>query len=541
MVLELAAAVAAASSINMTNATECFNAMNEPDFGTHCIMQAEEEGYSYPLDDQYVLKDLSGNLFALEIGEDGGFMVIDPISGYFLESTPEGECPYLFVDGFDNYYFGPGQYYTRHSRYYFNSYQDLDTYVSLTNMQGLQSTFDEWLAEFRNNTSSQSYADYRENLGYDDPLIKPAVTMQDPHYIENYQLVSAAAHPTNTNGSCGFVAASLILHYWDESVSDAVVDSHFEDERGELYNNVRNADETGKEELDDKLIEYNRGNADSWARTVANAVNDYCDDYDVDGYAEWFLFHPGLVNSLANNEPVAVFGALPNSTSSGIIFHAAAAYGYDSRWWGNYIIVNYGWGGNMMDALIPSYCIGSMMKFSLDLDLHPLVTERIAWDDYPFMDDYNTTRLTNTLTTQSGYSFKVNRLRCGFIHDEYLTISPRKQGFNEAYIEWNFKNPVTHLEIDIAFWSDDERYDYPNIGYPTIDYRHLGNYRWITAVDLLNGEISTDRDHMTHISLDFPMKIKQLRVRSWFAYISGLNDRNKGRISVGNIIVNTYR
>lgn len=180
------------------------------------------------------------------------------------------------------------------------------------------------------------------------------------------------------------------------------------------------------------------------------------------------------------------------------------------------------------------------MTFTVDPDYYEQ-NHTIGHDEYGFPDAYALEETSKQITTADGLTFETKRLRCGFIHNEYVTISPRKSGFGTAYIEYAFTNPVREIEMDISFWSLDERYESPNHSELKLQCKGLMSEDWDDKVDLLAEDLSTDRAEQTHMTITFPRKTRTFRIYANFSYMQAPTDRNKGRVSIGDILVKTYR
>lgn len=71
-------------------------------------------------------------------------------------------------------------------------------------------------------------------------------------------------------------------------------------------------------------------------------------------------------------------------------------------------------------------------------------------DAYP-IDDY--TRTNYTMHTLSfGFQFQTRRYRTGYIHNEYVVMSPFRNGITEAFIEYKFDVLVSKIEVDLSHW-----------------------------------------------------------------------------------------
>jgi hypothetical protein len=64
---------------------------------------------------------------------------------------------------------------------------------------------------------------------------------------------------------------------------------------------------------------------------------------------------------------------------------------------------------------------------------------------------------------------------------------------------------------------------------------------WVDDIDLLHDVVlSKDRNNQTVINLSFPKKTRELRIYAHFNDMPPPVDRNKGRISIGNITIDSY-
>ncbi len=129
-----------------------------------CYKAALKEGISDPINEVYELKDLSGNTFYAQIGDEDGFMVFDPVVINFIEKSNELESPYDFSGNHDYYYFGPMNYYERIGDDFYSILDE--TYVDLEYVSALQDIFDEQLVTFRSAQLSEDIKDYtNKNFG----------------------------------------------------------------------------------------------------------------------------------------------------------------------------------------------------------------------------------------------------------------------------------------------------------------------------------------------------------------------------------------
>lgn len=536
MILNLLTTIAAATIIN-PNININDSDFNQQYISDVCQTTALEHGINDPEDDQYTIKDLDGNIFVIQTGETSGFMVYDPIADAFIEKSSNMECPYVFDNVYDNYYFGPMKYYSRIGNTFYTHGLQGDN-LNLSQATEMQEQFRDQLVDFREMTSEENYQTYIANQTADGKPVKGKIKIDNKTYIDNYEYIRNTNHPSNRDGSCGFVAASIVLNYWDKTVHSGTVLPQYLDSNGELNDTGNNY--SPDTNLKDKLVQYNDGVRGSTAVEVSSAMNQYCEDNNIAGSANWWVGKIGVDASLCLESPAIVFGWLDDPREDWEnTLHAVTVYGVERTWWGGYYIVNYGWGSDWAEVSMGFGFAGTTTTFSLDKDYYS-ANYTISPSDYGFPCAYNTTR-TNKTIVKDDFSFETSRLGTGYIENEYINLSPRKSGYDTAYLEYKFTNPVKRLDLNLSFWSNDERYSHPNVAQAMIQYKYQNGSSWKNYYDLLDLDLSTDRNNQDTYTLRFSTGTKFVRIYTHFDYMSGFTDRNKGRISVGNITIYTYK
>lgn len=325
-----------------------------------CLETAIQEGITNPVDEIYELKDLSGNTFYAQVGEDEGFMVFDPVVNSFIEKSSEFVSPYDFAGNHDYYYFGPMNYYERFGDKFYSLTDN--QFITLDYAYSLQEVFDSQLKMFRDAQSEEAYNAYIQNHATD--ITPYSVTVGDKTYVDNYQIIRDCKHPSNYDGSCGYVAASIILYYWNETVNSRLIGSQYLDSNGKL--NDTGSTKDVEHNLKDKLVDLAGGDPSSWGKSVRDALIAYCTERNVSASSTYYLLKIGLDAELAAGRPAIIFGALPKKNGgSGLGNHAVVAYGIDKRWWGGYYIVNYGYGSDTAEVDLGFGFVGSVCLFQL--------------------------------------------------------------------------------------------------------------------------------------------------------------------------------
>lgn len=302
----------------------------------YCQTVAIEEGINEPSSNLYSVKDLSNNIFYIQLGDENGFMVYEPVASSFIEISSTLISPYNFSSNEDYYYFGPMNYYKRVNDTFYSLVYENETF-NLDYAYELQNIFDKQLVKFR-----------ESNIDDDTTILNSYTkTGLNMHYINNYELIKNAKHPSNYDNSCGFVAASLILNYWDKTMHRGTVMDCFYDYNMDLNNTEDKYNPSIN--LKDKLVELNGGIKESWGKTVRDALISYCNLANVGAYSAYYFLDFNIEKEILNNRPVIIFGELPNPSDNNNYFaHAVTCYGILTTIHGYFYKVHYGWEMNIM-------------------------------------------------------------------------------------------------------------------------------------------------------------------------------------------------
>ncbi len=144
---------------------------------------------------------------------------------------------------------------------------------------------------------------------------------------------------------------------------------------------------------------------------------------------------------------------------------------------------------------------------------------------------------TTTTITDHGLTINTNRLRCGYIENSYVILSPKRENAGKAYLELYFDKPVYSYMFGITLWSNKE-------GLSSADCTAV-----VEVMDA-NGNWSIDMDLFRDLPNGFSIKTQQID-RYEIACRNGIyglrfvmtspatGDRNKGRLCLDDIVLNT--
>lgn len=138
---------------------------------------------------------------------------------------------------------------------------------------------------------------------------------------------------------------------------------------------------------------------------------------------------------------------------------------------------------------------------------------------------------------KDGWNINTTRLRCGFIENEYIVLSPNKLNAGDAYLEFQFDRQVYLFETRICLWSSKEYIGNESGDYVLIEYKDK-NGKWLEYSNILDSTLPIDRNKPKYFEVSIPNGTNGIRIR---AHKGNHNaDRNKGRICIGTVNFTNY-
>lgn len=293
------------------------------------------------------LRDFAGNLYYAVEFETTGYLIYHPDSQVAVEYSSESRSPYYGL--YEHlYYVGPTNYYTIAGGKYIHTI----TGEELAEEQYI------FAQELSRTTKSALENTYREPANVEGNLVQPnTVVSGGITYIDNYSYIKnlrtetqmgfwdGKNDGTKEGGVCGFIAAAIMLLYYDRTTSvDFVPDSYMS---GDTFNGNR---------LTKELVAL-WPNHSTWADEIESVLETYCSSRGIT-ISTWSPLVPATqtIKSHINfNRPVIVFGKLANPKGGEPVKHAVTVYGYA----GDTLYAHYGWPGYSHVAISSSLPWGS--------------------------------------------------------------------------------------------------------------------------------------------------------------------------------------
>lgn len=133
--------------------------------------------------------------------------------------------------------------------------------------------------------------------------------------------------------------------------------------------------------------------------------------------------------------------------------------------------------------------------------------------------------------TQNDLTIETERLRCGYIENSYIVLSPRRENAGRSYFEMNFDKAVYSFMYRACMWSGSENLD----GIAIIQTKDIyGN--WTTLRDIPINYLKSKENGLTQFVESTPGGIYGLRFETT---ATATGDRDKGRFCLADIAFST--
>lgn len=298
----------------------------------------------------------SATLFSLRYLREGleiweifpsGYMLVDSANRVVYEYSLRGGSPLRGLPSGDAVFLGVGHYLMQSGDLFINPLTG--DRRNAPDVRSMATDARDLLVEMAEIVPAASLGTQSSSVSIQSKKGDPPVA--DPSQISkvvNYATFIRGCHVyNNTEGTCGWVAGSILMRYWHVVNSSKKIIPP-------LYLNGSNLHATNN------FSEYLRDgrNATSWARNLKDQLVWLGEQRKVKVSPSWALGNIGITNELNANRPVVVFGALPKF-GGGTSQHAVVAYGTSKT--GGYV-THYGY-KDRYDIIVNTGIIGSNTKF----------------------------------------------------------------------------------------------------------------------------------------------------------------------------------
>lgn len=132
-----------------------------------------------------------------------------------------------------------------------------------------------------------------------------------------------------------------------------------------------------------------------------------------------------------------------------------------------------------------------------------------------------------TTVTRNGLTIETERLRCGYIENSYVVLSPRRENAGRSYLELRFDKAIFSFMYRACLWGASEYLD-GEASLSAMDL--LGN--WTVLQEITVSSLKTKEDGLTQFSFLMTPTIA-LRFETT---ATPTGTRNKGRLCLGDLV-----
>lgn len=175
----------------------------------------------------------------------------------------------------------------------------------------------------------------------------------------------------------------------------------------------------------------------------------------------------------------------------------------------------------------------------------------INQSDYGFMDHYPTDMRTaafyNTHINFNHIGLKTRRFRTGFIQNQYIVLSPIRDGVKYAFIEYKFTVPVFQINVELTHWREfqvellDKNTGMAEFQVQTDADKINAKGEWMRKLDLLSDTTNLPRNRInpTIYTMNFNIPVYGFRFYAEVNQMISRNNNNRGRICIGKLIIHS--
>lgn len=215
---------------------------------------------------------------------------------------------------------------------------------------------------------------------------------------------------------------------------------------------------------------------------------------------------------------------------------------------GDYVCGIHTYSANYVDTGVTAYTGGIRIDALMFSFLNSFVASESLYNirktDYGFADsypvDYTTKNQYYIHELDNGLTFRTRRYRTGYIHDEYIVMSPIRDNIPEtkAFIEYSFKRPIEKIEVELSRWRSASA-EILNASNGKAALQIPGASTWETKLDLLASAtaLPTDRNMPKKYVIEFDTPIYSFRFYSEYNGTNVVAGANRGRICIGDMSV----
>ena len=278
------------------------------------------------------VSDFAGNDYAVVECEPLGYFILHPASGVIVEYNLCSKSPYTIEAASKgiSFYGGPTNYYVQSTDAV--EHLILEETISDASAKGMVSQSATINDELMENSNARAAAYLSGDTSVSPTEATSGMNTKGTDYwVTTYTWFQnrKSGFGYKSGDYCGYIAANLVLKYFDYRNKISLPDA---------------AAVTNSTVLTDTLIGFGNSNLSTGA-SISSVINSYASYVGIPQSATWATGVSGVTTEIGTyKRPCILFGDVPSFTS-GFIFHAVTAYGYNTYENEGYttFVCHYGW------------------------------------------------------------------------------------------------------------------------------------------------------------------------------------------------------
>lgn len=268
------------------------------------------------------IEDFEGNEYTVIECNPSGYYIYHNESGNFVEYSEDSPSPYFNLTG-KLYYGGPTFYYIEKEGILQHTIEGNEK-IDVLDEPGLKEMSAELNTKLVQNADENILNMVKGNT-YSRANITPRASYT---YVTDYNIIKSLSgnnvgYYSEGGGCCGYVAANIILYYWQRrQPSKTYIPSSWYNSTGLVGNSLtQNLVSIGKS------LGYG---SDSYPNTISDVLYRYCSDRNIAASMGYWYTNINAQSEISNNRPTILFGSFYSTMHQKNINHAVVIYGYDN-------------------------------------------------------------------------------------------------------------------------------------------------------------------------------------------------------------------
>ena len=184
------------------------------------------------------------------------------------------------------------------------------------------------------------------------------------------------------------------------------------------------------------------------------------------------------------------------------------------------------------------YLVGSEWRFGRTISIEEpksfKYNTQIRPSDFGFPEEYAKQPIIDRDITINGIEMDIERLRCGYIEEQYINLSPRRSGFGEAYLKIDFKKPVYSFSFGATMWRSTELKPFNEGDSFIMQIKQDGI--WKDKIDILKQPGFNIQNRCSVMRFQIDEKIEGVCFK---ATSDPIGTANKGRVCIDDLVLKT--